>query len=214
VSDLISRLAARAVGERDAARPRSPEPFEESAPAGAPEAHDDVTAAPAESLSRARPRAAPAPEPPAREQSRAGREHDVRPTHAVARPAPASPAGVQLLLDPPQVEALSAEEPVAEPLPEVERQPGPAVPPVLLAVPVAPTEAAVPALPAAPPEAAVQAGSGHVVARTEPETVRVHIGRLEVRANLSPPPPPSRPRAEAPRRRDELPLADYLRGRR
>jgi hypothetical protein len=49
-------------------------------------------------------------------------------------------------------------------------------------------------------------------ARREEPAVRVHIGRLEVRANLQHP-PPEQPRREAPRG-EELSLADYLRGKR
>jgi hypothetical protein len=49
-------------------------------------------------------------------------------------------------------------------------------------------------------------------AREEPPPVRVHIGRLEVRANLHEP-PRREPRPE-PREPEGLSLSDYLRGRR
>jgi hypothetical protein len=79
----------------------------------------------------------------------------------------------------------------------------------------------VPAEPAATVQATpvvVQAAAQAAVAAApaarvdEPAPVRVHIGRLEVRANLQQAPPPQR-RREAPRPQG-LTLGDYLRGKR
>jgi hypothetical protein len=72
-----------------------------------------------------------------------------------------------------------------------------------LRVPMAPASAASPAAgPAVPGERAVSDGA----------TIRVSIGRVEVRANLVAAPPP-RPAPRA-RREDALALGDYLRGKR
>jgi hypothetical protein len=49
------------------------------------------------------------------------------------------------------------------------------------------------------------------VATEQQPAVRVHIGRLEVRANLEQPLRQPQQRRES--RRDELTLSDYLRGR-
>jgi hypothetical protein len=56
----------------------------------------------------------------------------------------------------------------------------------------------------------VEAVSG--AASTQPPPVRVHIGRLEVRATVQGPPRPQPHRAEP--REPGLSLSDYLRGRR
>ena len=77
--------------------------------------------------------------------------------------------------------------------------------PVAAAAPLAQALPAAAARGAAPPPAPA-------AAREEGPPVRVHIGRLEVRANVQPP-PAERPRREAPRD-DGLSLADYLRGKR
>jgi hypothetical protein len=63
------------------------------------------------------------------------------------------------------------------------------------------------AAPAGPPAPAAAAA-----ARDEPPPVRVHIGRLEVRASLEE--APRRQPLAAPRQPDGLSLSDYLRGRR
>jgi hypothetical protein len=66
-----------------------------------------------------------------------------------------------------------------------------------------------PAVSASPPVAAAALAAAPAAGAP---AVRVHIGRLEVRASLEQAPPP-RPGRATPRR-DELALGDYLRGRR
>jgi hypothetical protein len=76
-----------------------------------------------------------------------------------------------------------------------------------------PPTAAPPALAAPnPAAAALELPPVPAAAEGRPE-VRVHIGRLEVRANLQPAPPPRRREAE-PQAALELSLTDYLRGSR
>jgi len=85
-------------------------------------------------------------------------------------------------------------------------------------VPERPVSAAAPVVPATPatvdfrfPEPAEPAAPA--VVRDEPRAVRVHIGRLEVRANLQEAPQqPQRGTRQAPP--EGLSLSDYLRGRR
>jgi len=72
--------------------------------------------------------------------------------------------------------------------------------------------ATVAAEPAAPAKQAVLSEAQPPRSAATSPPVRVHIGRLEVRANLQEPPRPQRP-AERPRSQ-ELSLGDYLRGRR
>jgi hypothetical protein len=104
---------------------------------------------------------------------------------------------------------------------DVQKRVEPDVTPIEAAVLRAPLEPAavaatpaspVPASPSAPFEAPRATREAAAVARAEPPPVRVHIGRLEVRANVE------EPRAQPPRRESarpvELSLADYLRGTR
>jgi hypothetical protein len=77
---------------------------------------------------------------------------------------------------------------------------------------------AVPAVPASAVPFPVTApakgpGAAQTVAHDDTSTVRVHIGRLEVRANLEHAAPPPQPRP-ADSRPQGLSLADYLRGKR
>jgi hypothetical protein len=83
--------------------------------------------------------------------------------------------------------------------------------------PLAPVAAVIPALvPATPVPQSVALPTAPTVAapleREEAAVVRVHIGRLDVRANLQEAParPPSRARTTP----EGLSLSDYLRGRR
>jgi hypothetical protein len=212
VSDFIGRVAARAVGERDAATPRVASLFEASgAIGGGLEVIDEKVVAPVASRAEADPRAPapagmPVPSTAGGTASAAARADaapsrialgDTMPTESSAEPRGLQPD-----------EAIS--EPAAEARPAAplsrehddERVSAPfsvAAPALTPAVPVVPGARAhaVPAAAASP---------------AEPAPVRVHIGRLEVRANLQERPRRTE-RTPAPRAQ-ELSLSDYLRGRR
>jgi hypothetical protein len=214
VSDFLSRIAARAVGDAAAALPRVPGVFEGLA-AASPATLEVVE----EIVAQVGPQASPVePTPPvpvglpaaptsANASPTLPQDSTTRP-QVDARPAP-----------PPSEDARPAPAPVAGPdRPERERvddRPAPARPRMsseasALRTPMAavPVTAAVPALVGAPEPAAPALTAD---AQKEPPAVRVHIGRLEVRASLEEP-------AQQPRRKepqpDELSLADYLRGER
>jgi hypothetical protein len=211
VTDFLSRVAARAVGASAAAQPRLTGLFEPAGPAGdatlelveeeavAPAAaprRDE--APPAGELDQGRPQ--PAAAPPAQLARGADRPN------APVEPRPPTPtdfvADSHYVPEPARASRARAREPERVPAARVEER----VPvPVVAAAPLAhalPTAAA--REPAPPPAPAA--------ARVEEPPVRVHIGRLEVRANVQPP-PPERPRRE-PAGPDGLSLADYLRGKR
>jgi hypothetical protein len=208
VTDLISRIAARAVGAPALAQPRVAAPLvgegglevvdeEVIAPGAAPAPVAHVPAAPVPAAGAA-PRASDAPRDIAAEPMTA-----IEVQRAAASPGPAAeelprherslPAPERASTDPIEAE-LGV--PSAEP-----RAAATAVPvPVTPAAPVViePTRAPVP---------------GTVASSEEPPPVRVHIGRLEVRANVqeqarqvAPLPQPAEP--------EGLSLSDYLRGRR
>jgi hypothetical protein len=197
VSDFLSRLAARAVRDVPRVTPAVPEA-----------AHGDSRAAqPEVPVARALPTApevrAEAPE--VRVEPEPGRERPPRPqTERVA--AHASTAATTNPL-----RSAATHLP-----PPPDREPGETSPePVVPREPVA-VVTAVP-IPAAPTierrvESRIQRmHTVETVAADEPP-VRVHIGRLEVRANLEQP-PRSQPRRE-PARPPGQTLSDYLRGRR
>ena len=71
----------------------------------------------------------------------------------------------------------------------------------------------VPTVAASPIEAPQTVSPVAPLARDDAPPVRVHIGRLEIRANVQEPPRPQPARHES-RRAEELSLGDYLRGRR
>jgi hypothetical protein len=196
MSDFLSRLAARAVADAPRAPRREP-----STPAA-------VTVA-----SRAEP--APATEPPvARALPSAPAVRSEPPEVRVEReiaPEPgervASSTGREQVVEQSVVAEAAAPRPVsaAEPR-EPDRQRSVAVP-VAAAVPV----------PAAPIVRRVvesrleRTHTVSTIAADEPP-VRVHIGRLEVRANLEQPAP--KPPRREPERPQSPTLSDYLRGRR
>jgi hypothetical protein len=212
MSGFLARVAARAVGLATAAQPRLRARFEEAVQAdlGLEVIEAEVAATPGA------PRRTPSePEP------------------AVARPRRRPAAGTPA--PPPAVAPVRAEAPTP-PLPSVvhpaaeldepastgpdgasvdesgERvaTPAAAVLPVGAPSPQAVTAApARRAAPASPPPVAPALLSA---ARPEPPAVSVHIGRLEVRANLQQPSPQRMRRESTPTQ--ELSLADYLGGRR
>lgn len=210
MSDFIGRMAARAVGERAAAWPRVPSLFETTNADGEPgiEVIDEEVVAPTPDRS-ARAAALPSREPVEARASSAvfatavgqhgatqagfGSLSELNVSHE--RPSPAPEA------DEPVRERVRSAQPDSRPRPETPASAVAVAEPPLQ--PTVPTVAATRAPVAAPPATA---------ARPEPSAVRVHIGRLEVRANLHEPikEPPRREPARPP----ELSLADYLRGKR
>ena len=204
MSDFLGRIAARAVGAQALAQPRLAARLlgagneldvvdeEVVAPAAAPRPLERAPAAPA----------GPAPAP------------------RTVTPPPDVFARTTLPVPPTAALEAEAEELARfeRPLPAPELAPLPpaesgadtpdAEPRVVVRAVTVPVT---PALPIVAPQAAaaVAVMSGR---RDEPPPVRVHIGRLEVRANLQEQPRPA-PRPE-PSERGELSLADYLRGRR
>jgi len=207
MSDFVSRVAARAVGRAAVARPRLPALFEPGGAGAGLEVVEEVVAPRPRTLVRPaefspQPSASPAagPKPPVSRRSRAAEAP--APTAAPERPSPAvrrddNPAATRQRSE-------SRDDTIVEQLTAVEDA-------TVLVAAAAPA-ATVAAGPAAPAKQAVlpEAQPPRSAATSPP--VRVHIGRLEVRANLQEPPRPQRP-AERPRSQ-ELSLGDYLRGRR
>jgi hypothetical protein len=224
MSEFLARLAARAVGQAAVAQPRLPSLFESGPGSQAtPDSFDVVD----EEVATGRPSVAP------REASSASAAQSARDAASEAgSPAASSTVPVRATRDGSAQRSESvvfrqrqdaSDHPVrkrpgavvgGDPAPDgqlgdapFESDPDPRT---LLTVP------AVPLTPAAPlttwPEneslRSVTPGS------SEPPAVRVHIGRLEIRANL---PEPASPRPRTPPREDAakgVSLADYLRGTR
>ena len=196
MTDFISRLAARAVARTPVTRP---------VPVVA-ESKVEPAAAPAPQVAAERPvaRATPAAasvrsEPP-----------DLRPAEPSRKPVAHEHVTKPVLGDR-IVERTLVRETVASPaepvraVPALDRAPGPEPAKIVRATPVA----------AAPASARVVETSITRAASTPAEEppVRVHIGRLEVRANIEQPPAPPQPMSR-PAPSEGLSLGDYLRGRR
>lgn len=211
MTDFLSRVAARAVGANAPARPRLAGLFE---PAGtADDATLEVvegevvapTTAPRADDTAARAELAP---PPAAPTASSGRRPDesvvaaVVPPPAERAPAP-PPAGLESAHDPLPPAAPARGRPrAATPAATASRA---------AVVAAAPLTQALPATRVGAPSSGLSRGSA-APPRAEAPPVRVHIGRLEVRANLQPP-VREQPRREAPRP-EGVSLADYLRGQR
>ncbi len=227
MSDFLSRVAARAVGEAPVARPRLPALFERPEAAEVSlEVVDEEVIAPAASapaLSDAPAEVRGAVSASTLDESDPRRTQDVLPPPPLA----AEPPVVDAAPEQPQVVRRTRPEsvtPPALPIIDAERDERAREGGFDLATdsePAGASEAAVRTAPAvgvpatpAVPKAAPAAAAAEIVARPRDEqpAVRVHIGRLEVRANLQPAP------AQPPRREDArsegLSLADYLRGKR
>lgn len=223
MSAFLARLAARAVGQVPVAQPRVPSPFE--AAAGPEESQhalevidDEVAVGPESAVTRSTAPAAadwPAGDATSRALSSAASSR----TAARATRDPATQG--------------------TEPAPSGQRQdatgrPDPRRPRTIVADQAAPDEQALVSdtapvpqasliVPAEPPSAAtpVASRSANDAIRSaspsaaEPPAVRVHIGRLEIRANL-PESAPARPPARQVREEAAggVSLADYLRGAR
>jgi hypothetical protein len=230
VSGFLSRLAARVVGEAPVARARVPALFESRDSPAAVENDLEVVE---EEIARrsqapvARPRMTPAesvarsttPEPPP------AREPPARPAPEPRAPSPdPAPVAPDPSPEPAELDAQADESsdrrdsvPIGS-VPAITQavhvvRDAPA--PLAAEAPRAPVVAA-PAIrpsPAARQPAPASRAESPATRPEEEPAVRIHIGRLEVRANVQQPPP--RP---LPRREDEpvrgLSLSDYLRGKR
>jgi hypothetical protein len=192
VSDFISRLAARAVAQTPVTRTVPP------------------------AVSRAEPAVRPpqtAVEPRLAQATPAAPA--VRSEAPEARVEPARPAKQELVTESSVRERIvektvvrHAAPPPPEPVdatPARERQPEPVE--VVRAAPVAATPTAVRVV-----ETSVTRLQAAASVQTGEPPVRVHIGRLEVRANLEQPSAPPQPRSR-PAAPERLSLGEYLRGR-
>ena len=225
MSDFLSRVAARAVGEAPVASPRPASRFEDAGAAA--DAALEVVGVEVAAAAAPRPPDTPLPvavpgTPDALPEAGpvSGRTVPGQPERAAhSTRLPGEPDGPAAPIVSRKRDDRGLE--VASAVPH-ERDPLPAAPAPVVVAPAAahplPAPAAVAvAVPAAPvvPEAARAADvrlAAVSAADVEEPAVRVHIGRLEVRANLQQAPPQRPPRDDA--RPQELSLADYLRGRR
>lgn len=218
MSEFLARLAARSVGQSGLAQPRLPGLFEtgsgsEVAREAFEVVDDEVTAEPSSVVA--------AGAGPASAFASAG--------STPSAPPAASPVDVPRTvvgITPPLEEAesgnlgLPVRARTARPLTTIEGEPAAArslsqgqdpatTPPSYRPVPAVPLAVASPAAPRR-----AESISADPAASPEPSTVRVHIGRLEIRANL-PDPAPARPRTPPREEADKgVSLADYLRGAR
>jgi hypothetical protein len=208
VSDFLSRVAARAVGRAALARPRLPALFEPAGGGADLEVVEEVVGRSRSAGSQVAgpPSLKPPASPPTGRESSAPRR--VRPAEAPARTTvamqqPSQPAH----RDETPLPTLQRHEPGREKI--VEERTAVKDATVLVAEAAPATVAAEPAALAKQSELPERLPPRSAPA---PPPVRVHIGRLEVRANLQEPPRPQRaPERPQPQ---ELALGDYLRGRR
>jgi hypothetical protein len=211
VSDFVGRMAARAVGISVVAQPRIPGVFEEQA-AGEPASIAVIDAeviAPRPSPREPAP-SAPATPPPdasiAREATSEPRdEATAPPLERLAAPSPVE----KLRPSYPVPDHDGRDEQAALPRPHARPRTQPDEPTSAPAVAARPAPPAVPALAFAAPSASSRPAAAP---QAEPPAVRVHIGRLEVRANVQE--PPREPRRREVARAEGLSLSDYLRGKR
>jgi hypothetical protein len=225
MSDFISRMAARAVGVAPAAQPRAASPFagepqgelvefvDEAVAARTTPTHDVPSTVATPSTAAASPgpdgppsRAPSLPEPapgrPAPGEGRTAAPTSAAPAHS-AQPAD-TPAPVAQAVPPrDQADLVRADEVPAAAEP-------PASTELVRVATAVPAARSAPATPAPAAQATRQASSP---AAETARPVRVHIGRLEVRASLHREPASAAPpRAARAREEPALSLADYLRG--
>ena len=222
MSDLFSRLAARAVGVAPLAAPRPTTPFERE-PQG--ELHELVVEVPARPRAPA-PGADASPPPPARAGEPSADERS-RDEAAAAQPpgepvaeaeAVSEPVALERRADPrgaPPTPAPDGLEAGLETVVLASAASSEGPPPVHgedVDVSAARAPAAVAAMPSSARAAAARspapAGEARQAAPEAP-VVRVHIGRLEVRANLQE--PPRQPASQREPLEPALSLSDYLR---
>jgi hypothetical protein len=234
VTDFLSRVAARAVGMRSGARPRNATIFAAGPPPVADERAGDE-AQPAQGAILRQPLEGDL------SVETLGEETLLRPTEAVWQAAPAravhhesrgtapvaqsstgSPplvveAGESRLRTPRATESSRPDHEAELPLPPPSESPG--VPPTSGPVSVLDTGTEAAAVPAFPSAAVVADSLPDPIERVDPATprepetavVRVHIGRLEVRANVQEAPRPARRESVT---QPRLSLTEYLRGER
>jgi hypothetical protein len=195
MSDFISRLAARAVGQATVAQPRPDVLLGEAEP----EVPAEVALTPPEA------------EPPATVHetiSRLEKTVEHASTVRVTEPQLVQTEPARTIDERERVEArtlVATAGPTVEVQPTVRSERVERAPTVLAGVDaVAAVPLAAEALPPAPACAERE---------ERPEPARVHIGRLEIRATVQEEPKPQ-PRRPAPRRSETLTLGDYLRGSR
>ena len=207
MSDFLGRIAARAVGAPALAQPRLPVTLAGTAAAGLEIVDEEVV------VPGAPPRTPVLPSgEPGRAEPRSVPEAASPPTTPVesSPTVPSAPAPREQERGLPRQQRLT---PALEPVLAIRPDAEPDAPPAELR-----TTAAVNAAPATPAAPVLAAPAGAVApaavaaARDEPPPVRVHIGRLEVRASLEEAPRPQQ--LPEPREPEGLSLSDYLRGRR
>jgi hypothetical protein len=216
VSDFLGRMAARAVGETPRAQPRLPALFEQVEPPAGPDAGSAL----------ANEAMAPSVPPPTAVPSTSSAPHQTE----LAPPSALGGLGGANLAHQVSVPSRSEETraqtaQLARPGASTDQSPdaGRATAPELdTSAATAPESASAVAVPAVPASAGpfpvtdpVHGGSEAAARflRDDPAPVRVHIGRLEVRANLQDGAPPPQPRP-ADSQPQGLSLSDYLRGKR
>jgi hypothetical protein len=211
VSDFLGRIAARAVGEAPLAQPRLPALFEQagSAETFGPRIVDEevVVPAPARELKAGgttRPALEAKPREAREPHTTANVTHDRENQIPVSVPRASDP---QIAEPPKPRDTLSLGVGEAPSLP-----PAPAPSPLPERPSVAASAAVVPAAPANRGVRLPEPSTPAFVPEEQP-AVRVHIGRLEVRANLQDAAPRPQPRL-AESRPQGLSLSDYLRGKR
>ena len=150
-----------------------------------------------------------------RRPERAPRRAEAAPRRAQPRPRRAhalSDAGPPAAPPPPPRRVARAESAAAHPVPE---RPEGIPAPALARGPASPAATPVVAFPAVrlrPARSSATPAASPALRAAEPEPVRIHIGRVEVRANLEPSPAPPRRSPQSPE--PALSLPDYLRGER
>jgi hypothetical protein len=218
MSAFLARLAARAVGQVPVAQPRVPSLFEAASPHAVEVTDDEVAVGPQSATARSTaPTSAVSPTDNAMSTTVASAASSRTPAQAIRDPA------------------MQGMEPVRSgQRQDAAARPGPRPPRTVVSDQVAPEDGpgALPSDPAPVPRTSLFVPAGPLstatpvashsvneVIRTssapEPPAVRVHIGRLEIRANL-PEAAPVRPPARQVREESSsvLSLADYLRGAR
>lgn len=193
MSDFISRLAARAVAQTPVTSTAPPAVSRAEPAARMPEPAVEARVAHATPAASAVRSEAP--------------EVRVEPTRPAKRELVTESSVRERIVEKTTVRVAAAARPApVEAAPAHERQPEPVE--VVRAAPVAATPAAVRVV-----ESSVTRMQAAPSVPAEEPAVRVHIGRLEVRANLEQPPAPPQPRSR-PAAPEGLSLGEYLRGRR